>query len=1210
MKEKILILDINEQISNQDMTQLNSKDISVIKRIGTDISNEYTFFLKKIFDILQRFLDVGMTDEKFFRLVILSNEKEETLKGLVSLLKTIKQEIDDFYFQFIQVDSIGDTFELLEKIKENSNKRNDIEIKYVEGKRYVKTMRKIDQKKEKNNFIWKESGTYIISGGAGDLGLLFASEIIKNTDFANIILVGRSDINEEKKRKINSLKNNKNHKVEYIKADVGSQIGTQVLVNNIMRKYKEISGIIHAAGIIKDKIFINKNQQEVTKVLNPKVQGAYYLDEATKSIDIDFIVLFSSGASELGNVGQSDYSSANAFLDQFAFYRKNLVQQGLRFGKTLSISWPLWNEGGMTVNEDIKTSMYSNIGMAPISNEEGIQAFYEAINENYSHIIVMNGDLSKFSTVVANGYPDNNGIEEVPSSPGDKVMVEKDVDNLVKKIISEVTQLDTEKIDVKESLNSYGVNSIQLNKINNKLMGLFTDISNTLIFQCESIEGLIKEIQNNSNELSPSFEDDSDKEIVSDRQKEKILNKGSNNDIAIVGMNGRFGNTDDIKGFEKTLNNKSGELLDIIKNRWDYSNFFKKYNDYEGLSQSESLKYTYNKWGYLIQNPFVFDATFFNMTPEEVSNIDPQERIFMEESWKAIADAGYTKKSLQSYRVGVFGAVTQTGFSEWGAEKRTSFSAMVNRFSNIMNFDGPSISIDTMCSSSLVAINQAIQTFRSNDIDMAIVGGVNLYMHPSNYINLCQKAMISKDDRNKVLSPYSNGYMPSEGAGALVLKKLDAAKEDNDNILAIIKSSKVKHSGKTAGYSIPSSRQQIEVIKSSLLDSKLSIEDLDHIELSANGNKIADDIEIESLSSILQKNSSISAGSLKSVIGNAEAVSGIEQVIKSVLEIQRQQIFPSNVDIDNELENRGIMINDSLVSKKDTINYIGINSFGAGGTYSHLILERFKEKEKIVETNKQSKVFLFSSKTQSSLKNLIKKWKDTIKNDKDLSIDKISNILITRREEFPVRFATVSDNREELIKNLADFIDDVRSKFNFYSEDSEEELELQGASKKAYSWTRGDGVNWGIEPIQNINLLPTYEFDKEHYPIQAESINIGAPKGPTVDVSDIFEKKDENISQSTKEITKYNDSKTFKNVYDIQRELKEILKNILDLSEDDRIATNESFYSLGIDSILVENFVEIINAVFNLNLKLTTIFNYSDVYQLSEYVYQNIVKED
>jgi acyl transferase domain-containing protein len=226
--------------------------------------------------------------------------------------------------------------------------------------------------------------------------------------------------------------------------------------------------------------------------------------------------------------------------------------------------------------------------------------------------------------------------------------------------------------------------------------------------------------------------------------------------IAIIGLSGRFPKSRNMEEYWENLKSGKDCITEIPQERWPLDGFYHP-DPGEAAAQGKS----YSKWGGFIDGFSEFDPLFFNISPREAVNIDPQERLFIESCWEVLEDAGYTREQLEAQykgRVGVFAGITKTGFDLYGPDlwrqgeqlfPYTSFSSVANRVSYLFNLHGPSIPVDTMCSSSLTAVHEACEHIHNGDCDIAIAGGVNLYLHPSSYIGLCGQNMLSRDGRCK-----------------------------------------------------------------------------------------------------------------------------------------------------------------------------------------------------------------------------------------------------------------------------------------------------------------------------------------------------------------------------------------------------------------------------------------------------------------------------
>ena len=250
--------------------------------------------------------------------------------------------------------------------------------------------------------------------------------------------------------------------------------------------------------------------------------------------------------------------------------------------------------------------------------------------------------------------------------------------------------------------------------------------------------------------------------------------------------------------------------------------------------------------------------------------MDPQERMFLETVYAAIEDAGYSRKRAKlkydrgyGADIGVFAGVTTQTFQLHGPEQweRGNLSAMpnvspwsiANRISYLMNFSGPSIPVDTACSSSLTAIYLACQSLKKQECQMAVAGGVNLYLHPYKYVLMCQTRMLSPTGRCHSFSNLADGFVPGEGVGAVLLKPLKKAVEDKDFIYGVIKAAEINHGGKTSGYTVPNPNAQYDLIRKGLEHSGIGAAQVSFIESHGTGTKLGDPIEINALDKVFRE---------------------------------------------------------------------------------------------------------------------------------------------------------------------------------------------------------------------------------------------------------------------------------------------------------------------------------------------------------------------
>ena len=238
----------------------------------------------------------------------------------------------------------------------------------------------------------RERGVYLITGGAGGLGLILAEFLTKEWK-ARVVLSGRSKLSVEREARLEQMRK-QGGEVLYLTADVSSSEDVESLIHQSKSRFGEIHGIIHAAGVLRDSLIRNKTPEEMSAVLGPKVWGTLNLDKATRNEALDFFVMFSSLAAVTGNIGQCDYSFANHFMDSFVNERELLRTNGARCGKTLSYNWSIWADGGMKLGEQTEP-FFRTLGLRPIGTQTGIEAFLKGLTSERSQIAVLEGIREK-----------------------------------------------------------------------------------------------------------------------------------------------------------------------------------------------------------------------------------------------------------------------------------------------------------------------------------------------------------------------------------------------------------------------------------------------------------------------------------------------------------------------------------------------------------------------------------------------------------------------------------------------------------------------------------------------------------------------------------------------------------------------------------------------------------------------------------------------
>jgi 3-oxoacyl-(acyl-carrier-protein) synthase/acyl carrier protein len=367
--------------------------------------------------------------------------------------------------------------------------------------------------------------------------------------------------------------------------------------------------------------------------------------------------------------------------------------------------------------------------------------------------------------------------------------------------------------------------------------------------------------------------------------------------VAIISMEGMFPRSADLEQFRAHLRNGDDCIEEVPADRWDWRAVW---------GDPRKGAWTDVKYGGFVSGHDMFDAPFFHISPREAELMDPQHRLFIECVWKLIERAGYAPGALTGKKVGVFLGINLLDYIDLANRSGVMDAVQLtglghtfcpNRISFLLDVDGPSQVIDTACSSSLVAVHRAVLSIRHEGCEMAIAGGSNLMLTPTQHIMFSKVGMICPDGRCKTFSADANGYARADGVGAVLLKRLDLAERDGDNIFAVIRGSAESHGGTASSLTAPNPAAQARLIVAAHRQAETDPRSIGMIECHGTGTALGDPIEVEGLKSAfatLYQERGLTApeqahcalGSVKSNIGHAETAAGIAGLIKVVLAMQ------------------------------------------------------------------------------------------------------------------------------------------------------------------------------------------------------------------------------------------------------------------------------------------------------------------------------------
>jgi len=500
-------------------------------------------------------------------------------------------------------------------------------------------------------------------------------------------------------------------------------------------------------------------------------------------------------------------------------------------------------------------------------------------------------------------------------------------------------------------------------------------------------------------------------------------------DIAVVGMAGRFPGARNLDEFWRNV----VEGIESIT----------RFSDEEllrsGVPAACLSNPNYVKASPILEDPFQFDANFFGFSPMEARTLDPQHRILLELAQEAIEDAGYDPNRY-SGRIGVFtGAALNTYFMDRGLSRQfaqeyiptligSDKDFLSTRISYKLNLKGPSLTIQTACSTSMVAVHLARQSLLSGESDMALAGAISVRVpHRAGYF--CDSGgVVSPDGHVRAFDAKANGTVFGSGGGILVLKRLADALADGDNIHAVIKGSAVNNDGsEKTGYTAPSVNGQADVVVEALANAGVEADSITYLEAHGSGTPVGDPIEIRALTkafrSFTQRSGYCAIGSVKANVGHLDAAAAVAGMIKTILALKHRTLPPSlhfsqaNPEID--FKSTPFYVNTQLRKwTSDGPRRAGVMSTGMGGTNAHIVFEEAPELQQGSHIG-SSHLLILSARTAAALDHATGRLREFLERNDSVNMDDVAHTLRVGRRAFPHRRCLVSSSREDAIAALA-----------------------------------------------------------------------------------------------------------------------------------------------------------------------------------------------
>ena len=437
---------------------------------------------------------------------------------------------------------------------------------------------------------------------------------------------------------------------------------------------------------------------------------------------------------------------------------------------------------------------------------------------------------------------------------------------------------------------------------------------------------------------------------------------GGAGEVAIVGLSCRFPDAPDAAAFWDNLVAGRNSIREIPASRWDWREIYA-----ERAAPGKSV----SRWGALIEDTDRFDAAFFGMSAEEARLIDPQERLLLQEAYRALQDAGVDPSALAGSATGVFVGYEYAEYEQYLRRNMARLPGLVcsssspsyylaNRLSYLFDLRGPSESVNVNCASSALAIHRACRSLIDGESELAIAGAACLHLFGDDYVTASQYGLLSPDGRCAVFDDGANGFTRGEGVGVVVLKRLDRARADGDRIYATIKASRLRNRGRGMSLSEVKFDAIADAVGGCYAQAGLSPAQIDYVELNGYAKKWADSFEFEGLRQVFAaapNGKTCALGSLKGNIGHLEPANGVAGLIKLALSMHHRAFPPtitrqrpsSFIDLDDAghplyLAERRIGF-DEIRRAPGTPVRAGLSSFADSGVNVHLLVEEHLEAE-------------------------------------------------------------------------------------------------------------------------------------------------------------------------------------------------------------------------------------------------------------------------
>ncbi|MEM7125059.1 MAG: SDR family NAD(P)-dependent oxidoreductase [Chloroflexota bacterium] len=963
------------------------------------------------------------------------------------------------------------------------------QVAYRNGQRYVARFVPTQPATLSTPLAIRDDGRYLVTGGLGSLGLQ-TSYWLAQEGARHLILTGRSGVRTKEQEGILTVLRNMGVEITVAQMDVADEIGMTKLFEEIEAAEYPLRGIIHAAGVGGFTPIHALQWDDFVTVLRPKIIGGWLLHHFTQALELDFLVGYSSGAGIWGGKHQSHYAAANHFLDGLMASRRS---QGL---PGLSIAWGPWagNRALPSMATPEAQALFLAMGVHTLSSDLGLEIqAHLMLQTEASQVTAADIDWSLLKPLYEMTKPRRFLAKIVVAKPEEKQSAANQGGQTTAEASSFRQELQSLSASQRlEALRRYaqqilgqvlgmadasngavsggpsihtgfadlGMDSLMALELRSRLeSGLGCSLPSTVAFEYPTVDQLAKYLLDEVLALAKpqsAGQTESPRAVLDGSRGGSLADEP----IAVISMACRFPGAETPEAFWDLLQNGMDMVQEMPLSRWDVDEFYDSHRPMPGKM--------YTREAAFIENVKEFDPLFFGISPREAVGIDPQHRLLLEVSWEALERAGLAQSALVDSLTGVFVGISPGDYDEVGAAQGVTDldihaltsggnSVAAGRLAYTLGLQGPTMAVDTACSSSLVSFHLACQSLRLGECDLALAGGVNLFLTPFGHIALSQMQALATDGRCKSFDAAADGYGRGEGVGMILLKRLSDAQANGDTILAVVKGSAVNHDGLSSGLTVPNKRAQEKLLRHALANAKVTPDEVAYIEAHGTGTSLGDPIEIRALGSVFGADRAhpLLVGSVKSNIGHLEAAAGVAGLMKMVLSLYYGQIPPHlhfntpnpyiewdeyAIDIPTVLQpwpqengSNSIEGNSSEAALEDAHQPIaGISSFGLSGTNAHIVMtaapkngQMTLDQDYVAQDNglgsedaqigvKPSYLLPLSARDSAALSDLAKRYIEHLGDHPEIGLGDLSFSAASGRNHFNHRLGIVAATVDEL----------------------------------------------------------------------------------------------------------------------------------------------------------------------------------------------------